>query len=73
MSQLEMVTNQTADILGELESLMAKADTLGGFDIAGKMKLASQAQEKARELAALQLAFMREVTAQLQHLEGASQ
>lgn len=72
MSQLELITEQTADVFGELENMMKQAESLGSFDIAGKMRLAGQAQEKALELADLQLTFMREVTAQLQHLGESS-
>ncbi len=72
MSQLELITAQTADVLEEFETLALEADALHSFDMAGKMRLAAKAQGKAMELAELQLAFMREVTAQLQHLGESS-
>ena len=65
---LELITDQTADILGELEALAAHVDGLGAFDMSGKIKAAQTAQTKARELAALQLRFMREVTDQLKEV-----
>jgi len=70
VKQLETITDQTADILAELDNLAETAAGLGMMDMAGKMKAAAAAQTKARELAALQVRFMREVTDRLGELEA---
>ena len=68
MTDLERITANTAGVLDDLDSLMYEASNLGPWDMAGKLKLAALAQEKAKQLASMQVEFMRQVCDQFNEL-----